>query len=318
MMNGFILADIASTELTAEDFEVLTHPHIVGVVLFSRNYENPTQLNALTTSLKKMNPKCIIAVDQEGGRVQRFRSHFTTLPSMRYFGTLYQENTANCQQKMHEFIATMISELKAVGVNFNLLPVLDLDRGLNKVIGERSFSHDPRLVTVLGEMLIRAVHQNQMPVLGKHFPGHGGVSLDSHEALPIDTRDFETLEKEDMQPFIQLLSQLDAIMPAHVVYQQIDPMPTTYSTFWLRDILRQRLGFSGVVVSDDLTMAGAAKIGGYADRALAAQEAGCDILTVCNNRAGLIRILDEPALKAKMDSTKRIQCLWQKIEGRWH
>lgn len=314
-MNGFILADIEGLQLTAADTEILSHPYIGGVVLFSRNYSDPTQLKALTEKLTLIKPNFIVAVDQEGGRVQRFRSHFTALPSMRHWGQLYRENPEAGSAELAQTIEQMAAELKSVGINFDLLPVLDLDRKLNSVIGERSFSRDPVVVKQLAEILIETMHRNKMPVIGKHFPGHGGVSADSHEDLPVDVRPLEQIEQDDLLPFVQLKHKLDAIMPAHVVYKDIDSLPTTYSSYWLQDYLRQKMQYAGVVISDDLTMAGAAEMGSYTDRAFAALSAGCDILTVCNNREGVVAILDQKNLKPSALGDDRITTFLAKLKG---
>ncbi len=312
-MTGFILADIAGLQLTAEDRDILAHPHIAGLVLFARNYENKTQLKSLTQQIKRLRPHFIISVDQEGGRVQRFICECLKLPSMRHWGELFNEDRAQAESEFTQVIAAMAIELRELGVNFDLLPVLDLDRGLNSVIGERSFSADPLIVTQLASMMIEVLHEQHFPVLGKHFPGHGGVSADSHAELPVDDREFAAIWNEDLQPFKFLCDELDAIMPAHVVFSAVDDLPTTYSSRWLRDILRQKMGFKGLVMSDDLTMAGAAKLGGYVERAAAAHEAGCDLLTICNNRAGIEQCLDDKDLKCQPEAAERLEKFFKKI-----
>lgn len=312
-MTGFILADIAGLQVSAEDREILTHPHIAGLVLFARNYENKAQLRSLTQQIKKLRPEFIISVDQEGGRVQRFIDGCLKLPSMRHWGQVFSEDRTQAEAELTQIISLMAEELRDLGVNFNLLPVLDLDRGLGSVIGERSFSADPLVVTQLAAMLVDVLHQHRFPVLGKHFPGHGGVSADSHAELPYDDRKFAAIWQEDMQPFKFLCNELDAIMPAHVVFNDVDSLPTTYSRRWLQEILRQQLGFKGLVMSDDLTMAGAAKLGGYVERAAAAHEAGCDLLTICNNRVGVEQCLDDRTLKCRRESAGRLEEFLKKI-----
>lgn len=312
-MTGFILADIEGRTLSAEDREVLAHPHIAGLVLFARNYENKTQLKTLTQQIRELRPQFIISVDQEGGRVQRFVHDCLKLPSMRHWGELFNENRDQAELELTRVIRLMADELRDLGVNFNLLPVLDLDRGLNSVIGERSFSADPLIVTQLASMMIEVLHEEHFPVLGKHFPGHGGVSADSHAELPYDNREFAAIWNEDLQPFKFLCDELDAIMPAHVVFSAVDNLPTTYSRRWLREILRQQMGFKGLVMSDDLTMAGAAKLGGYVERAAAAHDAGCDLLTICNNREGVLQCLDDKNLKCEKESAGRLEKFAKKL-----
>lgn len=312
-MTGFILADIAGLKLAPEDHAILEHPHIAGIVLFARNYENKPQLASLTRAIKKIRPDFIISVDQEGGRVQRFVHGCLKLPSMRHWGELFNENREQAEIELTKIITLMATELRELGVNFNLLPVLDLDRGFNSVIGERSFSADPLIVTQLASVLIDALHEQNFPALGKHFPGHGGVSADSHAELPFDNRDFAAIWQEDLQPFKFLCDQLDAIMPAHVVFSAVDSLPTTYSQRWLQEILRKQMGFKGLVVSDDLTMAGAAKLGSYVERAAAAHAAGCDLLTICNNRKGVEQCLDDNNLKCKAESAVRLNKFISKL-----
>lgn len=314
-MTGFILADIEGLQVLAEDREILTHPKLAGIILFARNYENKTQLRSLTQQIKKLSPQCIISVDQEGGRVQRFIHDCLKLPSMRHWGQVFSEDKAQAELELTQTIRLMAAELRDLGVNFNLLPVLDLDRGLGSVIGERSFSADPLVVTQLAAMLIEVLHECRFPVIGKHFPGHGGVSADSHAELPYDNREFAAIWNEDLQPFKFLCDELDAIMPAHVVFSAVDSLPTTYSRRWLQEILRQQMGFKGLVLCDDLTMAGAAQLGGYVERAAAAHEAGCDLLTICNNRAGIEQCLDDRNLKCQRESVERMEKFLKKLGG---
>lgn len=310
---GFILGDFEGTELTQEDREILAHPKLAGVIIFARNYDNPDQLKSLTKAIHELRSDFIISVDQEGGRVQRFKNAFTSLPPLRHWGELYQEDKTLGQRDLAAMTRVMANELKSVGVNFDLVPVLDLDHKLSSVIGDRSFSGDPLVVTQLAKTLIDTLHENGFPVIGKHFPGHGGVRGDSHDMLPVDTREYKHIFSQDMQPFVQLAADLDAVMPAHVIYEDVDPLPTTYSSRWLKDILRDELRFEGVVISDDLSMAGAAQFDAFVDRALAAQAAGCDILSICNNREALVDLLDASGLRSNSVSNERIQTLLTKL-----
>lgn len=311
-MTGFILADVAGTKLSAEDYEVLLHPKLAGIVLFARNFETPQQLTELTRAVKKLKPDCIISVDQEGGRVQRFKNGFTLLPSMRHWGQLYRQDAQRARAELGKTITQLAQELTAVGVNLNLAPVMDLDRGLNTVIAERSFAHDPLIVAELAEVVIESFHRNHMPAVGKHFPGHGAVKLDSHLALPTDTRAQIDIQAEDMLPFRQLANKLDAIMPSHIIYTAFDTYPTTFSKKLLQGVLRQQLGFNGVVISDDLSMGAAAEFGGYVERAQAAHAAGCDLLTICNNREATQLCLQDKQLMCSAVSKARIQTFVQR------
>lgn len=307
MTAGFIIIDLEGPILSAEEREILQHPSVAGVILFSRNYEEPMQLRALTTAIKKAREGLWVAVDHEGGRVQRFRHGFTELPSMGHYGQQLQQNPDDAKQQLREMMTTAANELKSVGVNVNLAPVLDIDQGRNQVIGERSFGHDPATVITLGRVVIEALHAAGMPAIGKHFPGHGGVTGDSHQTLPVDERTREQIRIHDLLPFISLLSELDAVMPAHVVYSAFDAKPASSSRFWLTDVLREELAFDGVVISDDLSMVGAAAMGSYPDRALLSLEAGCDLLAICNNRAGAVAVIDALANYQNPASLERIR-----------
>ena len=307
MSQGFIFTDIAGTELTQEDREILTHPAVAGVVLFAKNFAHKNQLEGLIKQLRQINDRFIISVDQEGGRVQRFQEGFTPLPSMRYWGERFDKEGEGVFKDFTDTIKTMTNELQNVGVNTNLVPVLDIDYGVSHVIGERSFNRNPNTIVTLANKLIETMHQNHMPVTGKHFPGHGGVIVDSHKGLPVDERPWETLWESDIKPFRELSRKLDAVMPAHVIYEKVDSKPAGFSSRWLREILRQQFDFKGVIITDDLTMNAAATLGNYENRAGIALEAGCDILTLCNNRAGLVEVLDCFANYSDSQSEERIR-----------
>lgn len=286
-----ILIDLEGLTLSQEEQELLRHPRCAGVILFERNYENPAQLKRLTHAVSSVSPGAVIAVDQEGGRVQRFREGFTALPPMSSFGRQYDENPQSAYLPLAQTIHALSSELRESGINLNLIPVLDLNFGISAIIGERSLHRDPQVVTELGGIVIDELHRQGFPAVGKHFPGHGGVALDSHQDLPVDTRDWATLWHNDLQPFLRLMDRLDAIMPAHIVFSAIDSLPVSFSPFWLKEVLRRRLNFQGIIISDDLSMAGAATRGDYATRAVESFLAGCDLLLVSNNRAGAIAAL---------------------------
>lgn len=309
---GFIFMDCAGLALSALEREMLAHPVTLGVVLFSRNYESIKQLKALTQAIKQVKPGLIISVDQEGGRVQRFKNELTKLPAMQHWGDLYKTDPNQAKTELQAITHRLVTELQDCGVDVTWAPVLDIDYGENTVIGDRSFG---ALETVLScaEVVIDAFHQSGMPVTGKHFPGHGGVAADSHVALPIDTRDWDTLWEQDMRPFRAFVQRLDAIMPAHVIYEQVDSNTACFSSFWLREVLREKLGFEGIVVSDDLSMAGAASAGSLTERAGLALDAGCDTLLLCNQPDDAGKVLEAFEYHQDKQSTKRILSYCEKV-----
>lgn len=286
MSLGPVMLDLAGLELTAEDRELLRHPAVGGVILFARNYQSPEQVAALTAAIHALRePRLLIAVDQEGGRVQRFREGFARLPPAGRFGALHRHQAQRARQAAEHVGWLMAAELRAVGVDFSFAPVLDLDRGVSRVIGDRAFAHGINVVSELAMAWVAGVHAAGMAAVGKHFPGHGGIAADSHLELPVDGRDLADLMLEDLVPFARLIDHgLEAIMPAHVVYPRVDAHPAGFSRFWLGEVLRGRMGFQGVIFSDDLNMAAAGAGGDYRERARAALAAGCDMLLVCNNR----------------------------------
>lgn len=283
---GPVMLDVAGLSLTQVEQEKINHPNTGAVILFSRNYETPAQISQLIDCIRAARKgDILIAVDQEGGRVQRFQTGFTRLPPASYYAgmPLLAESAG----------WLMATELLSVGVDFSFAPVLDIDCGISQIIGDRSFSTDPDLATKLASLFRKGMHNAGMAATGKHFPGHGSVALDSHLTLPIDDRDLDTIRGKDFLPFIQLIKEgLEGIMPAHVLYPSIDPNPAGFSPFWIQQILRKELKFNGTVFSDDLSMAGAASAGDYPERARLAQEAGCDMLLVCNNPVAAEEVLD--------------------------
>ncbi len=287
-----VVLDIESTELTAEDRELLAHPLVVGVILFTRNYQSRRQLKALSDSMKAIKPELMIMVDQEGGRVQRFVDDFTDLKAMSTFGLHYQSDPKHAITALQTQLNIMVDELYAVGVDMTLMPVLDMDTGISEIIGERSFGSLSDVVIALGQTVIQTLHARQMLVTAKHFPGHGGVAADSHVQLPVDERDLQTLLERDMLPFMRLKDQFDFVMPAHIVFSKIDDRPVGFSPVWIQEILRKRIGYRGRVITDDLSMAGAASFGDYVARVRAALDAGCDLLLVCNDRDGAVQVLE--------------------------
>lgn len=282
---GPVMLDVAGTELTAEERQRLTHPLVGGVILFARNFADSEQLLALTQQIRAVRaPELVIAVDHEGGRVQRFRTDsFTRLPAMRELGQCWECDPVAGLELAQSVGLVLAAELLAHGVDLSFTPVLDLDYGVSRVIGDRAFHRDPAVVASLAAALAAGMAQAGMGCVGKHFPGHGFIETDSHVDIPVDERSFEQVWEEDIAPYRHRIGrQLAGVMPAHVCYRNIDPHPAGFSNFWLQDVLRQRLGFQGVIFSDDLTMEGATVVGGIQARAEAAHRAGCDMVLVCN------------------------------------
>ncbi len=286
---GPLMIDVAGTELSASDRERLSHPLVGGIILFSRNYKSREQLQALCAEIHALRqPPLLIAVDHEGGRVQRFRDGFTPLPAMHRLGESWDTAPLSAVDSARSVGYVLGAELRALGVDFSFSPVLDLDWGRSGVIGNRAFHADPQAVTMLAEGLIEGLRAAGMACCGKHFPGHGWAEADSHIAMPTDDRTLAELAA-DLLPYRNL--KLDAIMPAHVVYPKVDFRPAGFSPIWMA-MLRQEIGFDGAIFSDDLTMEGAAVAGGIVERADAAWSAGCDMLPVCNSPDAVRELLE--------------------------
>lgn len=306
---GPVMIDVAGLELTAEDRERLSHPLVGGIILFARNYESPEQLLALTQSVRALrSPPLLIAVDHEGGRVQRFRDGFSKIPPMRTLGQMWDKDPAKAKEMTKKIGYVIGAELLAHAVDFSFAPVLDLDYGESSVIGDRSFHRDPVAVTELARELIAGFAEAGMGWVGKHFPGHGFVRADSHHEVPIDSRSFDEIERDDLMPFRALVSVgMGGIMPAHVIYPDVDALPAGFSSFWLKDILRDQLEFKGVIFSDDLSMEGASTAGGVVERASAALAAGCDMVLLCNNSQQADRLLSGLTVEATRESIARCE-----------
>jgi beta-N-acetylhexosaminidase len=289
MSLGPLLVDVAGTALTAEDRELLKHPLMGGVILFTRNYADVEQLQALVRDIHALRePRLLVTVDHEGGRVQRFRDGFTLIPPARLFGQIHDRDPREAVSITELAAWLLAAELRACGVDLSFAPVVDLDFGASSVIGDRALHADPAVVSELARSWVLGMRRAGMGACAKHFPGHGYVQGDSHLMLPVDPRPLETLRHKDMVPYERLFRlDLPSIMMAHVVYEQVDELPASLSKRWIGDELRRRMGFEGVVFCDDLSMRGAEKAGDYLDRAVAALDAGCDMLPVCNNRAGV-------------------------------
>ena len=282
-MIGALMLDIEGTTLNQEDIQLLQSPQVGGVILFGRNIESPQQVRALTDHMRQVRPDILIAVDQEGGRVQRLKQGFTLLPAMGRFGELYLSQPERAIELAEQCGWLMATEVLAVGIDFSFAPVLDLN-DISDVIGDRAFAKNISDIIPLAQAFMQGMKRAGMATTGKHFPGHGSVKADSHIDAAVDTRSYAEIEAQDMQSFIQLQPQLDALMPAHVIYEKVDPNPAGFSQYWVQKVLRETLQFDGVLFSDDLSMQAACVAGGADARIKAALEAGCDMGLVCNNR----------------------------------
>ena len=289
-----VVLDVAGTALDADDRRRLAHPLVGGLILFARNWRDRAQLTALTAEIKSMRPDVLVCVDHEGGRVQRFRTDgFTHLPPMRTLGERWMCDArgvpgSGAMAAMEAATAcgyVLAAELRACGVDFSFTPVLDLDHGPSAVIGDRAFHRDPRVATVLARSLMHGLLLAGMASCGKHFPGHGHVAADSHTEVPVDPRPLAAILQDDAQPYAWLGGALLSVMPAHVIYPKVDRQPAGFSARWLRDILRGRLGFAGAIFSDDLSMQGATVAGTPVEAGIAALNAGCDLVLLCNQSA---------------------------------
>ena len=302
---GPIMLDVAGTVLTPEDETRLRHPLVGGVILFTRNFESKRQLIALTGSIHALrSPPLLIAVDHEGGRVQRFREGFTRIPPMRELGKIWDEHPKRAKHLAQQAGYVLAAELRACGVDFSFTPVLDVDYGCSGVIGDRAFHSEPQAIAELAHSLLLGLKQGGMPTVGKHFPGHGFVRADSHLEIPVDERSYTDIELCDLIPFRQMVNfGLTAVMPAHVIYPKVDKQPAGFSKKWLKNILRGELGFEGCIFSDDLSMEGATVAGGIVQRAEAALQAGCDMVLVCNRPDLADELLE--GLKWEMPATSK-------------
>ena len=314
MSLGPLMIDFAGVELTASDRELLQHPLVGGVILFARNYASRTQLTALTHALHALRtPRLLLAVDHEGGRVQRFRSEFTELPALRLLGGWYDREAGEALKLATELGWLMAHELRAADVDFSFAPILDLYDSHSRVINDRAFHPQPAAVGRLAQAYVRGMHAAGMAAVGKHFPGHGTVHADSHVELPVDHRDLPTLRNRDLVPFRLLAAAgLEGMMPAHILFPAVDAVPVGYSRVWLHDVLRQELQFNGAIFSDDLSMSGAAIAASPLERAELALAAGCDMCLVCNDRAAVIRVLDR--LKPKPNPMAAVRLM--RMHGR--
>lgn len=312
---GALVIDVEGKELTQEERELIAHPLVGGVILFARNYATREQLKHLCQTIRNASKTpLLIMVDQEGGRVQRFLHEFTRLPAMSIFGDIYTRQPEKACYLAKEVGWLMATELLSIAIDLSLAPVLDINKGKNSVIGERAFHSDLQVIMPLANAFMQGMQEAGMAATGKHFPGHGSVLLDSHVALPRDERTLNEIESDDMAIFAHLISKnIAAIMTAHIVFPQIDSLPVSFSYTWLQKILRSRLAFTGVIFSDDLNMGGANISTIYTERVTAAREAGCDFVLLCNNRQGVIQVLDDlPYASHQVNYDK-----WRKVQGKF-
>ncbi len=304
-MIGPIMMDVSGLTLSEEEKTQLIKPSVGGVILFSRNFENIHQLKSLVQSIRLTNQDLLIAVDHEGGRVQRFKEGFTQLPAMAKLGETYDQKPDLAIEQAKSCGYVLAAELLAVGVDFSFAPVLDLDYGASSVIGDRAFHSNPDVVVKLATSLIEGMHDAGMKCVGKHFPGHGFVVADSHLDLPVDERPLSDIS-QDMSVFKKLANQgLDAVMPAHVLYSQVDDKPAGFSSKWIKEILQEKLGFGGVVFSDDLSMQGAHFFKKIAKRVEVSLESGCDMVLICNHPELVEQVIDKDwPVSEKLQSMK--------------
>lgn len=304
------MLDVKGAALDKDDVRRLSHPMTGGVILFSRHFENRRQLVALTDAIRDVRDDLLIAVDHEGGRVQRFRTDgFTVLPAMRRLGELWDRDVLLATKVATATGYVLAAELRASGIDMSFTPVLDLDYGRSAVIGDRAFHRDPRVVTLLAKSLNHGLALAGMGNCGKHFPGHGFAAADSHVALPVDDRDLDEILSDDAAPYDWLGMALASVIPAHVIYTKVDEKPAGFSRIWLQEILRKKLRFTGAIFSDDLSMEAARAGGTLTQAAQAALEAGCDMVLVCNQPEAAEIVLQELAYVPSKESAQRLRQL---------
>ncbi|MDA8735290.1 beta-N-acetylhexosaminidase [Porticoccaceae bacterium] len=319
MAYGRLMLDLAGTELTTEEQQILQSPQVGGVILFARNIQSREQVTALNAQIRQASANLLIAVDQEGGRVQRLRDGFTPLPPMQLLADSVVQNPEVGVQLVRDTGWLMASEVLACGFDISFAPVLDVDRDTSSIIGDRAFSDQPEMVITLAQAFIEGMNEAGMAATGKHFPGHGGIVADSHLEAPVDHRSWQQLLDHDLKPFVALSKQLAGVMPAHITFPALDPDSVGFSGFWLQQVLRQQLSFDGVIFSDDLSMKGADVAGGYIDKAQLALNAGCDMILVCNCPEGareVLQMMEHRSLAgsdriASMGATKSVD--WDKL-----
>ena len=291
-MSGCLMVDLQGLQLQDDEAAILRHPHVGGLILFSRNYQNPQQLQSLVQQVRAIRPNLLIAVDHEGGRVQRFREGFTQIPAAARLGELYDQNPGDALKLARDWAWLLAAELRAFDIDLSFAPVLDLGGALSRVIGQRALHATPEGIAALGEAWMLGMQDAGMAAVGKHFPGHGSVAEDSHVEFPLDARALHDIEACDLKPFRSLIDAgLPGMMMAHVIYPAVDARPAGFSPVWVRELLRERYGFAGAVFTDDLSMAAATHIAEPLQRVLMALEAGCDMLLLCNRPQDVVEVL---------------------------
>lgn len=314
MSLGPLMLDVAGVTLNSEDREVLNHPLVGGVILFACNYESPKQVTSLISEIHALRKTpLLVAVDQEGGRVQRFQDGFTRLPPVADLGIIYNKDRKLACQLAEQTGWINAAELREVGADLSFAPVLDLDFSVSSVIGDRAFHRSPEVVADLAHSYMRGMDLAGMAAVGKHFPGHGAIAADSHEMISVDERSYNDIRNEDMLAFERMIHfGLPAMMIAHIIYSQCHDQPAGFSGYWLKDVLRGELDFQGAIFSDDLSMKGAAGLGDIVDRAEASIQAGCDMFLVCNDRDSAVKVLD--AMKPEVNPVSNSRLL--RLQGR--
>ncbi|MEK8088219.1 beta-N-acetylhexosaminidase [Thermithiobacillus plumbiphilus] len=316
---GPIMADVAGLSLSAEERERLLHPMLGGIILFGRNCETPEQVVALVAEIKSLrSPSLLVGIDQEGGRVQRLRAGVTRLPAMARLGEVFDRDAAQGLELAQQTGQLLGMEMRSLGIDLSFAPVLDLGLGVSSVIGDRAFHHDPLAIGQLATAFWQGMAAAGLRGVGKHFPGHGSTAPDSHVAIPVDDRPLESITAQDLPPFQALIGAgIPGIMPAHVIYPQIDKQPAGFSRFWLQDMLRGKLGFQGCIFSDDLSMAGAGVVGGPAERVRAALEAGADVALVCNDPSAALEALEAAENMRLAVNAGRLEGMRGRGESEW-
>jgi len=317
---GRLMLDIQGVKLSQGERNILTNPHVGGVILFSRNIESRQQVQMLVSEIRACKSSLLVAVDQEGGRVQRLLNGFTSLPPMQLLGDLVESDKNKGLALIREVGWLMASEVLACDMDISFAPVLDIDRSTSTIIGDRAFSDDPDVVVLCGKAFVEGMREAGMSATGKHFPGHGGIAADSHLEAPVDYRDLPELEHRDLVPFREMSTCLGGIMPAHITFPEIDSSAVGFSSHWLQDVLREEFGFDGVIFSDDLSMKGADIVGGYVDKARHALDAGCDMILVCNNPIAATQVLEfmqdeEISMSDRVGSMRALKAVsWDELE----
>ncbi len=309
MSPGPLMIDFAGTQISDTEKFLLQQAEVGGVILFTRNFESIQQISELIDEIHTLRkPKLLVAIDHEGGRVQRFHEGFTTLPPAAAYGRIFQHNNSRGRMLATTAGWLMASELRAIGVDFSFAPVLDLAYGVSGVIGDRAFARNPQTVATLAYAFMHGMLEAGMSAVGKHFPGHGAVVEDSHIAMPVDHRELDVIMQHDILPFKHMIENgLAGIMPAHVIYDKVDMKPAGYSSYWLNTILRTQLNFQGAIFSDDLSMEAAGVEGGFGERAEAALSAGCDMALVCNHTDGAVEAVEY--LKGYINPTSQVRLM---------